>query len=102
MESVANKYILSFRWVQRLQDYFIENKFQTVKMEFSREHCWQRKLASDTVCALAEEVVATTFEPDSEEAKDLREAIKECYIEICQGAFISQPFVVVVGRKPFV
>jgi hypothetical protein len=86
--------------VQRLQDHFIENKFEVVKMEFSREHCWQRKLASDTVCALAEEVVATVFEPGSEDAKNMRENIKECYIETCQGAFISQPFIVVVGRKP--
>ena len=86
--------------MQRLPDIFIENKLERVKMEFCREHGWQKKLASDTVCALAEEVVATVFQPETEEAKTLRGKIKASYTEICQGAFISQPFVVVVGRKP--
>ena len=84
----------------QLPDLFKETKLECIRHEFSREHAWQRKLASDTMCALAKEIVSTVFDHDLEEARDLRNTIRGAYAEICEGAYISQSFNVALGRKP--
>ena len=54
---------------------------------------------SDTVCALAEEIVSTIMEGEPGQAREMRTVIATAHTEVCEGAYISQPFNVVVGRK---
>lgn len=57
-------------------------------------------MASDTVIALAGEIWNTVTDRNSEEAAQLRAIVEGAFAEICEGAWISQPFNVVIGRKP--
>ena len=86
-------------WVTRLPIQFVESGLEHVKCEFGREHAWQRKLASDTACALVDEMASTVFDQHSSESEELRNTVRGAFQEICEGAYISQPFCVAVGRK---
>ena len=87
-------------WIQRLPDLFISFQLEDIHFFFGREHAWQRRMASEMACALAEEIALGAYQGQIEEQRAIRLSVEAAYAEVKEGAWISQPFNTAVGRKP--
>ena len=79
---------------------FLKMGLECVTGEFDRERPWQRRMTSEAVCALAEEMVVKTFAPASRRCKAYKEFVKGAFEEVSDGAYIFQTFCVNVAQKP--
>lgn len=88
------------RWVQRLPQYFIDAQLEKIKYEFNRFHAWQRRMESNSLVAVFDDIISTVYSQDQEKLTHLQVCIKGAIDEVSGGAYITQPLIVVVGQKP--
>ncbi|TVY84819.1 N-methyltransferase tcpN [Lachnellula suecica] len=88
-------------WVERLPVTFKEFGLDNIEVVFAHEQLWQRKMASEMSCSVIDEMEQSKHPVIAGKLKALGISVPMAFSEVMQGARITQPFCVAIGRKPF-
>jgi hypothetical protein len=66
---------------------------------FAREHAWQHRMASDMSCAVIDEMGQSDNPLLTQKLMDVGVSVPQIYAEVVDGAHVTQPFCVTIGRK---
>ncbi|KAM0144292.1 hypothetical protein ACHAO1_000050 [Botrytis cinerea] len=92
--------IKDLRWIPTLPRLFAQYDLEDIKEDFAFEQPWQSKMAGDGSCAVVHEMASNGSPFIADKLKRVGVDVPKAYEEVCEGARLTQPFCVTVGRKP--
>ncbi|TEY47664.1 hypothetical protein BOTCAL_0302g00120 [Botryotinia calthae] len=92
--------VKDLRWIPTLPRLFAQYDLEDIKEDFAFEQPWQSKMAGDGSCAVVHEMANNGSPFIADKLKRVGVDVPKAYREVCDGARLTQPFCVTVGRKP--
>lgn len=87
-------------WIKRRPETFKEFGLEDVEVVFAHEKLWQRKEASELSCSVIDEMEQSGNSMVTDKLAAGGVSASMAYSEVMRGARLTQPFCVVIGRKP--